>query len=415
MFKQLAVYFFSTRLFLIHFATVILNHYSMKTSLITLPLAAILLAVSCDRTLDEQSVEASQSAASLKEVALMLSSLPLGREQMEEVHTAVMSSSGNGYDEEYTMKDLFDSPGSGVGDQVLGTKAGQDFRQPMRDLIRQYLSDKHKTKAGEDNPAAVEQYIKDMIDSDIQIYWPFSDNWNGRETPVITFNPGTDAEANIGYTLEGDEVEVSEAVARERPVWVVNINDDSAYTTYEMLLQQYPGWGQGGDIYVGTKADDTADIKALRMKDFKMNRNYDSWFCGASEFFVKCGLVENFKANDEDELRNYVPSIIDFMVVVKRRQLNQKIPFNVLLASEWTEQMEDIAFMISEDDGGTITSWKVDCTVKIKSKTYGIEIDLPIRSRDDIVWRGSLSRRYIQNNSGKVQHFGDVEMTLELI
>jgi len=87
----------------------------------------------------------------------------------------------------------------------------------------------------------------------------------------------------------------------------------------------------------------------------------------------------------------------------------------VLLASEWTEQMEDIAFMISEDDGGTITSWKVGGTLKIKSKTYGIEIELPIRSRDDIVWRGSLSRRYIQNNSGKVQHFGDVELTLELI
>ena len=387
----------------------------MKTSLIALPLAAILLAVSCDRTLDEQSVDASQSAASLQEVALMLSSLPLGREQMEEVHAAVMSSSGNGYDEEYTMKDLFDSPGSGVGDQVLGTKSGQEFQHPVRELIRQYLSDKHKTKAGEDDPAAVEQYIQAMIDSDVQIYWPFSDNWNGTEAPVITFNPGTDAEANIGYTLDGEEVEVSEAVARERPVWVVNVNDDSSYTSYEMLLKQNPDWGQGGNIYVGTKSEDDTDAKALKMKDFKMNRNYDSWFCGASEFFVKCGLIENFRATSEDEIRNYVPTITDFMVVVKRRQLGQKIPFNVLLASEWTEQMEDIAFMISEDDGGTITSWKVEGTLKLKSKTYGVEINLPIRSRDDIVWRGCLSRRYIQNNSGKVQHFGDVEMTLELI
>ena len=387
----------------------------MKTSLITLPLAAILLAVSCDRTLDEQSVEASQSASSLQEVALMLSSLPLGREQMDEVHSAVMASSDNGYDEEYTMKDLFDSPGSGVGDQVSGTKSGTEYQQPLRDMIRQYLSEKHRTKAGEDDPAAVEQYIQGMIDSDIQIYWPFSDSWDGREKPVITFNPGTDAEANIGYTLDGERVEVSEGVARERPVWVVNVNDDSAYMTYEMLLKQNPGWGEGGDIYVGTKADDDIDVKSLRIKDFRMNRNYDSWFCGASEFFVKCGLVENFKAKDEDELRNYVPTITDFMVVVKRRQLGEKIPFNVLLASEWTEQMEDIAFMISEDDGGTITSWKVEGTLKIKSKTYGIEIELPIRSRDDIVWRGSLSRRYIQNNSGKIQHFGDVDVTLELI
>ena len=387
----------------------------MKTSLITLNLAAILLAVSCDRTLDEQSVEASQSASSLQEVALMLSSLPLGREQMDEVHSAVMASSDNGYDEEYTMKDLFDSPGSGVGDQVAGTKSGTEYQQPLRDMIRQYLSEKHRTKAGEDDPAAVEQYIQGMIDSDIQIYWPFSDSWDGREKPVITFNPGTDAEANIGYTLDGERVEVSEGVARERPVWVVNVNDDSAYMTYEMLLKQNPGWGEGGDIYVGTKADDDIDVKSLRIKDFRMNRNYDSWFCGASEFFVKCGLVENFKAKDEDELRNYVPTITDFMVVVKRRQLGEKIPFNVLLASEWTEQMEDIAFMISEDDGGTITSWKVEGTLKIKSKTYGIEIELPIRSRDDIVWRGSLSRRYIQNNSGKIQHFGDVDVTLELI
>ena len=61
-------------------------------------MAAILLAVSCDRTLDEQSVDASQSAASLQEVALMLSSLPLGREQMDEVHSAVMASSENGDD-----------------------------------------------------------------------------------------------------------------------------------------------------------------------------------------------------------------------------------------------------------------------------------------------------------------------------
>ena len=387
----------------------------MKTSLITLPLAAILLAVSCDRTLDKQSFEASQGASSLQEVALMLSSLPLGREQMDEVHSAVTASSSNGYDEEYTMKDLFDSPGSGVGDQAAGTKAGPEYQQPLRDLIRQYLSEKHQTKAGGDDPVAVEQYIQEMIDSDIQIYWPFSDSWDGKEKPVITFNPGTDAEANIGYTLDGERVEVSEAVARERPVWVVNVNDDSDYLSYEMLLKQYPDWGQGGDIYVGTKAGEDIDVKSLKLKDFKMNRNYDTWFCGASEFFIKCGLVESFKAKNEDELRNYVPTITDFMVVVKRRQLGQKIPFNVLLASEWTEQMEDIAFMISEDDGGTITSWKVEGTVKIQSKAYGVELSLPIRSRDDIVWRGSLSRRYIQNNSGKIQHFGDVEMTLELI
>ena len=344
----------------------------------------------------------------------MLSSLPLDSRHYLEVHSAVTASTLNGYDEEYTMKDLFSVPGSGVGDQVLGTKSGVEYQQPLRDLIRDYLSDRYRTKAGEEDYAAVEQYIGGLIESDVQIYWPFADSWNGKDEPVITFNPGTESESNIGYTLDGREVEVSEAVARERPVWVVNVNDDSSYTTYEMLLKQNPGWGQGGGVYVGTKAEDEPDVKSLRLKDFRMRRNYDSWFCGASEFFVKCGLVENFKAKTEDDLRLYVPTITDFMIVVKRRQLGEKVPFNVLLASEWTDQMEDIAFMISEDDGGTITSWKVEGTLKIKSKTYGIEIELPIHSRDDIVWRGSLSRRYLINNSGRVQHFGDVDVTMEL-
>lgn len=380
-----------------------------------LPLAAILLAVSCDGIQGEQVADASQSATTLKEVAQMLSSLPLDSRHYLEVHSAVTASTLNGYDEEYTMKDLFSVPGSGVGDQVLGTKSGVEYQQPLRDLIRDYLSDRYRTKAGEEDYAAVEQYIGGLIESDVQIYWPFADSWNGKDEPVISFNPGTESESNIGYTLDGREVEVSEAVARERPVWVVNVNDDSSYTTYEMLLKQNPGWGQGGGIYVGTKADeDEPDVKSLRLKDFRMRRNYDSWFCGASEFFVKCGLVENFKAKTEDDLRLYVPTITDFMIVVKRRQLGEKVPFNVLLASEWTDQMEDIAFMISEDDGGTITSWKVEGTLKIKSKTYGIEIELPIHSRDDIVWRGSLSRRYLINNSGRVQHFGDVDVTMEL-
>ena len=382
-----------------------------------LPLAAILLAVSCDWIPVEQGVEASQSATTLQEVAQMLSALPLDGRQFSEVHSAVTASTLNGYDEEYTMEDLFSAPGSGVGDQAAGTKAPGEWTQPLRDLIRNYLSDRYRTKAGEENPAAVEEYVKTLIDSDIQIYWPFSDQWDGKQAPIITFNPGTEAEANIGYTLDGGQVEVSEAVAKERPVWVVNVNDDSAYTTYEMLLKQNPGWGQGGDVYIGTKAsdnDDEIDVKSLRLKDFMMRRNYDTWFCGASEFFIKCGLVENFKAKTEDDLRLYVPTITDFVIVVKRRQMGEKIPFSVLLASEWTDQMEDIAFMITEDDGGTITSWKVETSVKIKSKTYGFDIELPIHSRDDIVWRGCLSRRYLLNHSGKTQRFGDVDVTFEI-
>ena len=71
--------------------------------------------------------------------------------------------------------------------------------------------------------------------------------------------------------------------------------------------------------------------------------------------------------------------------------------------------------MIVEDDGGTQTSWKCSATVKYNSKSYGFDLDLPLRTRDDIVWRGNLTRSYIEKYSGQPVGLGDVELVLELI
>ena len=48
---------------------------------------------------------------SLNEVAEVFAGIPLELCHLQEVHDAVSSSSGNGYDEEYTMVNLFFLPG----------------------------------------------------------------------------------------------------------------------------------------------------------------------------------------------------------------------------------------------------------------------------------------------------------------
>ena len=146
-----------------------------------------------------------------------------------------------------------------------------------------------------------------------------------------------------------------------------------------------------------------------------MKRNYDNWFTGASEFFVKTGAVEDFYATTEAEMRLYSPTITDFLVVVKRDQLGQPVPFNAILVSEWTDQVDQCAFMITEDDGGTITQWICSALVRVQSKSYGIEISIPCNSRDDIVWRGQLSRKWLEANSNLTGHFGDVDLVFEVI
>lgn len=379
--------------------------------------AAILtsLAVACVK-LDVHSQEAPSAYISLPEVAQLLASLPLEQEHWAEVHDAALSSAGNGYDEEYRMKDLFEAPGTGVG-AAQPTKADA-YPHPLRDLLREALL---ATKAGEDSGA----WLDSLSSSDVQIYWPYSEDWDGETPPVITYDKGDDSQQNEGWALRRDgsvqKVLVTEAMARQTPVWVVNRNTDAEYKSLEMRRREDPDWGNGGGtvlVKAGEAALSVADRSELRtlvLRSMKATRQWDSWLAGASEYWVKLGAVEDFTASTEAELRLYEPSITDFMIVIRRKQVGEEVPFNAVLVSDWFAGLSNVALMIVEDDGGTITSWKAGATVKWESKSYGVEVEIPLHSRDDIVWRGSLTRSFIERYSGVTSNFGDVELILELI
>lgn len=352
---------------------------------------------------------AEQRLLTLEDVARIMSRLPIQDEHLEEVYDAVGASTGNGYDEEYMMSDLFGSPGSGVGD--TGTRA-ERYSRPLRDLFEAYFT---STKAG---PAEAEDWLSSLKESDIQIYWPYSEDWDGKTYPIVTFDPGYGAESNYGYEISFDDggarvvdsVLVTEAVARERPVWVINRNDDAQFSPFEPAARQ-----AAAAIPAGSE-DRDSDGYILTVKSFKTLRNYDSWFAGGSEFFVKCGAPDGFRAAKDADLLLYTPSVTDFMVKVKRSQVGREIPFDALLLSDYTPQMETIAFLITEDDGGTITSWKCSATVKYKSKSFGFDMEIPYRDKDDIVWRGELSREFFLKGGNRevTGRFGDVIVTFRL-
>ena len=371
----------------------------------------------------------------LEDVAKLLSALPIETDQMTEVHDAVSSSDGNGYDEEYMMRDLLSVPGAGVGDEAMGkSMSTRSYSRPLKDLIAEQLST--RTKSSDGSVLSPEEYLDALEKSNMQIYWPYYRNWDGKEWPIVTFDPGNGAEANVGYRLfidsEGNRkveaVVVDEEIAASHPVWVVNRNSDSGFTSMEVHRRKDPEWGTGGGSITvrpssglgcaeasATAAAQKGAFRTLVLHDFKMRRNYDCWFAGASEFFIKCGSVEDFTASTEAELKLYSPRITDFMLVVKRSQVGKTIPMNVVLVSQWTDQLENIAFMLTEDDGGTRTEWKCSAYVKIKSKSYGFEVALPFNSRDDIVWRGQLSAPYLEKYDGVAGRFGDVELTFSLL
>ena len=331
---------------------------------VILIVAGIAFLVGCGKTDDGVAAANAREGRyfTLEDVARLLSAVPLEAEQMGEVHDAATASSANGYDEEYLMRDVFSSPGAGVGDSQ-DTKAGKKYARPLRELLLQAAL---ATKADDWDAQAL---LDSLAASDVQIYWPYSDLWDGKALPVVTFDPGNPGDSlNVGYLPTGEKVLVDEQMARERPVWVVSNNSDAGFTSLEMLRRQDPSWGQGGgDIVVKPRA--TA-IRTLILRSFQSHRQFDSWFAGASEFFVKAGSIKNMTFSKESELLDYRPEVTDFMIVIKRSQVNTEIPFNALLVSEWDRTLSAIGFMVTEDDGGTVNSWKCTASGKYNSKTY---------------------------------------------
>lgn len=375
-------------------------------------LSALLLLSACAERAEEEPAPVPElPEINARNIACILSELPLQQGHLREVHDAVSGSCTNGYDEEYMMSDLFESPGCGVGG--TGTKAVYDM--PLRDLFSDYFKERHATKAGGPSP---EEFISALSASDMQIYWPFSSDWDGSSYPIITFDPGYGAESNIGYEIsfasDGskvvEQVIVDESVAARRPVWVVNRNDDSAFTPLEFFLK-----GKAATA-VSAAAPETKSsrFRTLKLVSVKMLRNYDSWFAGASEFFFKCGAVEGFKASTEAELKLYNPRITDFMFVVRRRDLGVEVPLDGIVITDFTSQLDKLALLITEDDGGTRTNWKAECSVKVQSKSYGFTIDMPYNDKDDIVWRGQVAASYFEKEDVVTGRFGDLVVRFAL-
>lgn len=374
---------------------------------------AVLFVAACSKTEPYDSGDA-VALSELEILASYLSDAVDDPEVLAEVHGAVCESAGNGYDEEYLFENVFSRPGCGTGSAA--TKVTGEGALARR-LFMTLSGESGFPGIPSTRSDAPSGYLQELSDSDLQIYWPYSSQWDGVSEPVVTFDDGRGRGWNYGYVLRRDaqgkkvltRVLVDEEYSRVHPVWVVNCNSDKDY----MPVRYVPDESLAVDKTPGTRVGET--IYTLMLRGFTATRNYDCWLAGASEYFIKVGAIENFTASTEAEMALFNPTVTDFYLVVRRGEVGIKKEVNTILVSDWTTQMSSIALMIIEDDGGKQTSWETELMVKVNSKSYGVTISIPLNTKDEIVWRGSLSSRYLFATDVSHTVFNDVILDLEIV
>lgn len=244
-----------------------------------------------------------------------------------------------------------------------------------------------------DNPKSVDSvFITHEVLDKLQIYWPYSENWDGVTPPVITWEGEKyDETRNFAYYKENGEVKgvlVDEEYAKNNPVWIVN-GATYAYSSIPFLLKKdedgeledsnldgspdlvdkfeinhgpfmitcykHPKYGVGdvvgGNSSGGKYITDANEVYGnlsykIYIKNFYVPRAYKpSIFEGEIHF-----TLTTVAWNSEKKGNVLIGETQD--ICVSREELDKATPYKRLIIKRWLPKAQDIAFLLCEHVGG---------------------------------------------------------------
>lgn len=150
----------------------------------------------------ENAVVSTPEIYKYRDLARAITALNLDYEIYQEVYEAVRKSVENGLDESYFLVEALEG-------------------KSKVSMVERVLSDKLNHFP---NNSAV-KYIKDFWNKQadkerLQIYWPYSENWDGKSAPIIACCYQGYIIAENGQIIDG--LDFTEEYAKINPVWIIN-------------------------------------------------------------------------------------------------------------------------------------------------------------------------------------------------
>lgn len=251
---------------------------------------------------------------------------------------------------------------------------------------------------------------------DYQIYWPYSEDWDGKTLPVISF-VDTDNEddqfiaafapVKRGDKIVMDTILIDEKYATNNPVWIVRKSD----IDYQALPNFSKGEFTKNGILFSTASQalvsNQEKVYTMKLGRFMSSKQYDPWTKGGSEFMIyitETSVNTQLPGSPADlGATTHVNSIF---VDRPRKAISKKqwADVNAIGISNWRPEVHKTTLVIMEKDwgglsGGNEEDIPYDIPVTgADGKTFNVKGSIKVITKDDHVATRVYDRSYIFSN-----------------
>lgn len=292
-------------------------------------------------------------------------------------------------------------------DEVIGETGTKSQDGVNRSIIRNFLMDEVSS-----SNRLMTKNVEVFDLNGIEIYWPYSDNWDGVSQPVVVLNTGDDnqyieADKTFAYRFvqDGDDVDietiiVDERYAEENPVWVINHSDVSLSDIVSLKTGNYEG-----TAYVPRKVADSdrTNVCELMANTIKSVKQHDDWLNGGSEYIIYWFFPYG---EDQDKLKYNCTS----QIKISRKEIKagKARTINFVGNFDWAMAQRYNKLKVIEFDPGADINIPIKLSVEVKGVKLSIETKISINKNDERVMEYEIPRSALFTTETKVS---DTEYT----
>lgn len=333
-------------------------------------------------------------------VVNLLISIDMDIDVLNEVKYSVEKSIYYGQDENSRFVDMINYSSSKIS------------RSSKASLLIKMLNDKLNLLPI--NGMTNEDFFNGLINNNIQIYWPYSKNWDGETIPTITSKPEDESSWNYGYKrlkdINGssyiDTVIVNAEYIKNNPVWIVNENSTNYnelpdFENNEFVKDGVFFYSEVGKDFLSMKESKSVNIPGQQSPVYIGTINalddLEGGLAGGPEFRFKWGHCSSHFINSPSK---GLVNTFSINLLIEEVGFEKQINYRIL--DNWIVNAETNYLLVFEQDGGANKT-------KDKYLTYNnfpngkleVKVSIPYEGNDDILFDQYLERNKVFSSDNK--------------